>query len=165
MDKYYFIKRLNEKIILTYKPKSIHRILYVFSTVFWVPLPLILIGILLPLLKVTSWNIFYLFLILSIVSYLIAFLVGLSNKELEYIFTNKGIYKLTGNSYYKVEYEEIKNIKKKHSLFSKNVGSIKIYKREGSSFNYHLNGIENIDIMYKKISTIIIDNSNSLYNL
>lgn len=165
MDKYYFIKRLNEKIILTYKPKSIHKVLYVFSTIFWVPLPLLLVGVLLPLFKLTSWNILFLFGGLSIFSYLIAFIIGLSNKDLEYIFTNKGIYKLTGSSYYKVEYEEIKNIKKKYSLFSKKIGTVKIYKREGSSFNYHLNGIDNIDIMYNKISTIIIDNSNSLYNL
>ena len=66
MDKYYFIKRLNEKIILTYKPKSIHKVLYVFTTIFWVPLPLILLGVILSLVKVTSWNILYLFGGLSI---------------------------------------------------------------------------------------------------
>jgi hypothetical protein len=76
MDKYYFIKRLNEKIILTYKPKSIHKVLYVFSTIFWVPLPLILLGVILSLVKVTSWDILYIFGGLSIFSYLIAFQAG-----------------------------------------------------------------------------------------
>ena len=164
-DKYYFIKRLHEKILWQYKPNTSQKLMYVFSTIFWVPLPILLIGVILSVLKVTDLKIMILFAILSIFSYLIAFLASLSQKDLEYIVTNKSIIILTGNSYTKIKFEDIKTLKVKHSLFSKNNGSIKILLNDKRNLLNHFDGIINVEKEYKKVSTIIIDNSNSMYNL
>ena len=79
-DKYYFIKRMNEKILWTYKPNTYTKIWYIFSTIFWVPLPILLLGFILCLFKVTDWKIMILFVMLSIFSYL--------NKVLQWKFIN-----------------------------------------------------------------------------
>jgi hypothetical protein len=72
-DKYYFIKRMNEKILWQYKPKTLTKLLYVFSTIWWVPLPILSLGIILCLCKLTDWKIMVLFVFVSLLSYLIAF--------------------------------------------------------------------------------------------
>ena len=163
-DKYYFIKRMNEKILWTYKPNTSTKIWHIFSTIFWVPLPILLLGLILCLFKVTDWKIMILFVMLSIFSYLVAFLTGISNKNLEYILTNKSIIILTGNSFVKYKFEEIKTLKVKYNIFKKNTGNIKIILNDKNNIFNHLNGIIDINENYKKISTIIIDNGNS-YNL
>ena len=60
-DRYYFIKRMKEKILWTYKPKFSTKVLHVFSTIFWVPIPILLIGVILSLFKLTDWKIMVLF--------------------------------------------------------------------------------------------------------
>ena len=80
-DKYYFIKRMNEKILWQYKPKSSTKVLYVFSTIFWVPLPILLIGTILCLVKLTDWKIMILFAVLSMFSYLVAFVAGVAKSD------------------------------------------------------------------------------------
>ena len=164
-DKYYFIKRMNEKILWNYKPKTSTKVLYVFSTIWWVPLPILSLGIILCLFKLTDWKIMFLFGFVSFLSYIIAFIAGVVNKNLEYIITNKSIIILTGNSFSKIKFEEIKNIKVTKNLFNKNIGNIKIVLNDKNNLFNHLNGINNIDQEHKKISTIIIDNGNSSYNL
>ena len=164
-DKYYFIKRMNEKILWQYKPKTLTKVLYVFNSIFWVPLPLLLIGFILCISKLTDWKIMILFLMLSLVSYIVAFATGLVNKNLEYIITNKSIIIFTGNSFLKIKFEEIKTLKVTNNLFNKKVGNIKIILNDKNNFFNHLNGIVNIEEEYKKISTIIIDNGNYSYNL
>lgn len=164
-DKYYFIKRMNEKILWNYKPKTSTKVLYVFSTIWWVPLPILSLGIILCLFKLTDWKIMFLFGFVSFLSYIIAFIAGVVNKNLEYIITNKSIIILTGNSFSKIKFEEIKNIKVTKNLFKKNIGNIKIVLNDKNNLFNHLNGINNIDQEHKKISTIIIDNGNSSYNL
>lgn len=164
-DKYYFIKRMNEKILWNYKPKTSTKVLYVFSTIWWVPLPILSLGIILCLFKLTDWKIMFLFGFVSFLSYIIAFIAGIVNKNLEYIITNKSIIILTGNSFSKIKFEEIKNIKVTKNLFNKNIGNIKIVLNDKNNLFNHLNGINNIDQEHKKISTIIIDNGNSSYNL
>ena len=106
-----------------------------------------------------------LFGFLSILSYVIAFLSGVSNKDLEYIITNKSIIIYTGNSFSKIEFESIKTLKVTNNIFNKKIGNIKIILNDKKNFLDHLNGIENVEEEYKKISTIIIDNGNSIYNL
>ena len=158
---YYFIKRKGEKVIYTYKVKPLHRAIYILSTMFWVPLPLILIGVILPLTKTTPWTILFLFVGLAIFSYIVAFISSFVNKEIEYIFTNKAVIKLTGDSYYNLPYENIKSVKYKHSIFNKKIGMIKFEVSDGKSYKYNLPGIEN-DV-YQNISNIIIDNSHSSF--
>ncbi len=164
-DKYYFIKRMNEKILWQYKPKTLTKLLYVFSTIWWVPLPILSLGIILCLCKLTDWKIMVLFVFVSLLSYLIAFFSGLVNKNLEYIITNKSIIILTGNSFSKIKFEEIKTLKVTKNLFNKNIGNIKIILNDKSNLFNHLNGINNIEQEHKKISTIIIDHGNYSYNL
>ena len=164
-DKYYFIKRMNEKILWQYKPKTATKVLYIFSTIFWVPLPILFIGIILCLFKVADWKIMVLFILLSLLSYVVAFLAGLANKNLEYIITNKSIIILTGNSFSKIKFDEIKTLKVKKNLFNKNIGNIKIVLNDTTNLFNHLNGIVNIEQEHKKISTIIIDHGNYSYNL
>lgn len=163
-DRYYFIKRMNEKILWTYKPKNLQKVLHVFSTIFWVPLPILLVGVILCLCKLTDWKIMILFAFLSLLSYIIAFATSLS-KDLEYIITNKSIIIYSGNSYCKINFEDIKTLKVVKNLFNKKYGSVKIILQDKKNLFDHLNGIENIDAEYKKISTIIIDNGNYSYNL
>jgi len=164
-DRYYFIKRMKEKILWTYKPKFSTKVLHIFSTIFWVPIPILLIGVILSLFKLTDWKIMVLFGFLSILSYVIAFLSGVSNKDLEYIITNKSIIIYTGNSFSKIEFESIKTLKVTNNIFNKKIGNIKIILNDKKNLLDHLNGIENVEEEYKKISTIIIDNGNSIYNL
>ena len=66
-----------------------------------------------------------LFAFVSLLSYLIAFFSSLVNKSLEYIITNKSIIILTGNSFSKIKFEEIKTLKVTKNLFNKNIGNIK----------------------------------------
>jgi hypothetical protein len=164
-DKYYFIKRMNEKILWTYKPKVAQRILYVFSTIFWVPLPILLLGVLLCVFNVTKWPIMILFVVLSLLSYLIAFLSTFFNKELEYIVTNKSIIILTGNAFSKFKFDEIKSLKVTHNLFNRKIGNIKIELFDKKNLFNHLVGIKDVDTEHKKVSTIVIDHGNSMYNL
>lgn len=162
-NKHYFIKRMNEKVLWSYKPSTYQRVLYVFSTIWFVPLPLILIGLILCIFKLASWYILFLFAGLGLLSYLVAFIAAFSNKDLEYILTNKSIIKLTGNSYSKIEYKNLKDIKVKNSFFNKKNGNVYFILSEKKRHNNNFNGIVNIDQEYKKIISIILDNSG--YNL
>lgn len=162
-NKYYFIKRMNEKVLWTYKPSMYQRIIYIFSTIWYVPIPLLAIGAILSIFKLTSWSIMFLFAGLSMLSYLVAFISAFINKDLEYILTDKSIIKLTGNSYSKIEYKNLKNVEVKHSFFNRKNGNIKFYLIDNKKHSNNLNGIINVDVEYKKVSSIILDNSG--YNL
>lgn len=162
-NKYYFIKRMNEKVLWTYKPSMYQRIIYIFSTIWYVPIPLLAIGAILSIFKLTSWSIMFLFAGLSMLSYLVAFISAFINKDLEYILTDKSIIKLTGNSYSKIEYKNLKNVEVKYSFFNRKNGNIKFYLIDNKKHSNNLNGIINVDVEYKKVSSIILDNSG--YNL
>lgn len=162
-NKYYFIKRMNEKVLWTYKPSMYQRIIYIFSTIWYVPIPLLAIGAILSIFNLTSWSIMFLFAGLSMLSYLVAFISAFINKDLEYILTDKSIIKLTGNSYSKIEYKNLKNVEVKYSFFNRKNGNIKFYLIDNKKHSNNLNGIINVDVEYKKVSSIILDNSG--YNL
>ena len=162
-NKYYFIKRMNEKVLWTYKPSMYQRIIYIFSTIWYVPIPLLAIGTILSIFNLTSWSIMFLFAGLSMLSYLVAFISAFINKDLEYILTDKSIIKLTGNSYSKIEYKNLKNVEVKYSFFNRKNGNIKFYLIDNKKHSNNLNGIINVDVEYKKVSSIILDNSG--YNL
>lgn len=105
----------------------------------------------LPILKLSNWNILILFGGCAVFALLIAAAAIWKNKiDINYQVTTKKIFVFKGVSY-STTYDNIKKIKLRKSIFKKNLGTVKLYLKKGLSINYSLEGVSDCNKVYEII--------------
>lgn len=114
-------------------------------------LPFPILSALIPLFGQGNWNTVLLFSFGALFALIVGIIVLLRNKlSINYQITTKKIFVFNGLEF-QTDYQNIKKVKLKKSIFKKNYGTIKVYVKKGFSLNYILQDIPNPQMAYDLI--------------
>lgn len=109
---------------------------------------LMIIGLILALTKVTNWYIMLLFLAVSLITFLITFIVikNINQCHIYTIYENQ----IEGSfGMYTLNIDQIKEVKLVKNIFNRKRATIKFKLKKGFAFNYHFRNVGNYEEAYK----------------
>lgn len=116
---------------------------HIYSSI--VPACLLVVGFILALTGVIMWTGLLLFGGVAAISCIITYLQLPRRARPMYAITETKIFI---NPFLMADFTDIKKIKKSHSLFKRNVGTIKFKLKKGISVNYQFAKIDDVDKVY-----------------
>ena len=144
-----------DPILWQFSPSKLRTLLYSLKYAGIIPAAYILAGLILALVGVVPWIVFsILFGGVTVITLFISILAVVLQKRIKYTITETKIIidypKMSCIS----DFTNIVKIKKSHSLFNRNVGTIKFRVKEGFSVNYQFANIDNVESVYELLISL-----------